>query len=279
MESPTFHLDKVVKAPHEEMIDFDGPLDLILYLLSKNKIEIQNIQISLLLEQYLAWLELRKQMDLEIASEFITMASHLVYLKTRMLLTVGDHEADEEMDQLIQSLEERRRQEEYRKVCAACPELQERWEFGRNILTRQPERIDPDKRFKGEIDPSKLVKALERVRLRAEQKIPPPAAAFSGIVGREIYPVSQKIGDVVKQLFRRGVARFRSLFQAVRSRSEAAATFLAVLELYKNDKVNITPQGEDYEITLTADGGKQKNVSGTDEIPVGTGSLESGVRD
>ena len=110
MESPIFHLEGVVKARQENMEDFVGPLDLILHLLSKNKMEIKDIQISLILDQYMEWIEARKQMDLEVASEFVTMAAHLVYIKTRMLLSIHDEEALSEMEQLIASLEEHQRQ-------------------------------------------------------------------------------------------------------------------------------------------------------------------------
>ena len=84
MEQPQYHLQSVVHAK-ESLEDFDGPLDVILLLLSKNKIEIQDVSISSILEQYLAWLDERKRMDMEVASEFIAMASHLMYIKTRML--------------------------------------------------------------------------------------------------------------------------------------------------------------------------------------------------
>ena len=108
MDHPIFKLEKVVQPKIGETLeDFEGPLDLILFLLNKNKIEIQDIPIALILDQYLAYLEQRKQMDLEVASEFVTMAAHLMYIKTRMLLSIEDEEAQSEMDALIQSLEER----------------------------------------------------------------------------------------------------------------------------------------------------------------------------
>ena len=93
METPVYHLEGVVKAKDTDMEDFVGPLDLILHLLSKNKMEIKDIQISLILEQYLEWMNQRKELDLEVASEFVTMASHLIYIKTRMLLSIHDEEA------------------------------------------------------------------------------------------------------------------------------------------------------------------------------------------
>ena len=78
METPIYHLEGVVKAKEQNMEDFVGPLDLILHLLSKNKMEIQDIQISLILDQYLAWMDRRRELDLEVASEFVTMAAQLV---------------------------------------------------------------------------------------------------------------------------------------------------------------------------------------------------------
>ena len=127
MENPVFKLEKVVRSRSEEMQDFEGPLDLILFLLGKNKMEIQDISISLICDQYIAWLEARQKMDLEVASEFVTMASHLVYIKTRMLLSIEDAEAQSEMDALIQSLEERRRNESYVRVKLLAQHLEPMW--------------------------------------------------------------------------------------------------------------------------------------------------------
>ena len=104
MDEPRYHLGSVVHAKGETLEDFDGPLDVILLLLSKNKIEIQDIQISAILEQYLAYLDEMKRMDMEIASEFIAMASYLMYIKTRMLLSKAEQEeAQSEMDKLVES--------------------------------------------------------------------------------------------------------------------------------------------------------------------------------
>ena len=137
MDNPIFKLEKVVQTRAAESLeDFEGPLDLILFLLSKNKIEIQDIPISLILDQYLEYLEKRQQMDLEVASEFVTMASHLMYIKTRMLLSIEDEEAQSEMDALIQSLQERQRGECYQKIRKLTEKLGPMSEFGRNIFTK-----------------------------------------------------------------------------------------------------------------------------------------------
>ena len=117
MNEPTYHLSHVVKSKNSEPEDFTGPLDVILLLLSKNKIEIRDIQISVILEQYLSYLDEMKKMDLEIASEFITMASQLVLIKTKMLLSEAERqEGLSEMELLIQSLEQRQRQEILEKI-------------------------------------------------------------------------------------------------------------------------------------------------------------------
>ena len=76
MNEPSYHLEGIVRTRSEEMEDFNGPLDVILLLLSKNKIEIEDVSITAILEQYLAYLDEMKRLDMEIASEFITMASH-----------------------------------------------------------------------------------------------------------------------------------------------------------------------------------------------------------
>ena len=116
MDTPVYHLDGVVHAKSERE-NLDGPLDLILNLLSKNKMEIEEIQISLILDQYLEWMNQQQELNLEVASEFVAMAAHLVYIKTRMLLSIQDEEAASEMEELIASLEARRRSENYGKIC------------------------------------------------------------------------------------------------------------------------------------------------------------------
>ena len=140
MDEPRYHLGSVVHAKGETLEDFDGPLDVILLLLSKNKIEIQDIQISAILEQYLAYLDEMKRMDMEIASEFIAMASYLMYIKTRMLLSKAEQEeAQSEMDKLVESLQKRQRQDAYQQIQKAAKQLGTRNELGLGLFTKGPE--------------------------------------------------------------------------------------------------------------------------------------------
>lgn len=180
MENPVFKLERVVRSKSEEMQDFEGPLDLILYLLGRNKMEIQDISISLICDQYLAWLDQRQKMDLEVASEFVTMASQLVYIKTRMLLSLEDEEAKNEMDALIQSLEERRRNEQYLTIKALAQRLAPMGEFGRSILTRDPEPVERGKIYEYSQDRADLILAMAEIRSRSERSLP---AAPGGLPG------------------------------------------------------------------------------------------------
>ena len=147
MKTPTFRLEKVVKS-REEYEDFEGPLDLILFLLSRNKIEIEDIIISDILDQYLQYLNEMERMDLEIASEFVAMASHLLYIKTRMLLAIDDLEAIEEMESLKKSLEERSRMIEYQNMRLGVEYLSERVEVGRNIYVKELNRLKSTRRIR-----------------------------------------------------------------------------------------------------------------------------------
>ena len=260
MENPIYKLEKVVHSrAEEEMQDFEGPLDLILFLLGKNKMEIQDISFSTILEQYLAWLEQRQRMDLEVASEFITMASHLMYIKTRMLLSIEDEEAQSEMDALIQSLEERRRGESYSRIKKAAKRLEPMSEFGRNIFSRNPEPVERGKIYEYDHVPADLVLAMAEIQNRSERRLPPPRTAFDQIVHHEPYPVESKAREIIQRLKEGGMTRFLLLFRGNRSRSEVVATFLAVLELCRACIIRLA--GSDTDCTVRQEKDLPENLT------------------
>ena len=233
----------------ETLQDFEGPLDLILFLLSKNKIEIQDIPIALILDQYLAYLEKRQQMDLEVASEFVTMAAHLMYIKTRMLLSIEDEEAQNEMDELIKSLEERQRGEAYAKVRKLTERMGVMSEFGRNVITRNPEPMERGKIYEYDQEPGDLIIAMQEVMDRRGRVDTPPLKAFDEIVRREPYPVENKAREIVERLKKGGITRFLLLFRGSKSRSELVATFMAVLELCRNRVIKLVGGIEDCAVS------------------------------
>ena len=240
MGQPQYRLEGIVHTRSEEMEDFEGPLDVIFTLLSKNKIEIQDVSITAILEQYTAYLEEMKRLDMEIASEFITMASHLMLIKTKMLLSAAEAaEAESELDLLRQSLIERKRKEAMESIREAVAALEPRNEIGRCLFTKDPEPLRKDRAYRYQHAPVDLLKALDSIAERNARQLPPPTVNFKGIVGKEPYPVTKKTGELLRQLLLRGVEKLKNLFRGNRSRSEIVATFLAVLELCKTNSVSL----------------------------------------
>ncbi len=240
MNEPQYRLEGIVHTRSEQMEDFEGPLDVIFLLLSKNKIEIQDVSITAILEQYLAYLEEMKRMDMEIASEFITMASHLMLIKTKMLLSAAEQaEAESELDALRQSLVERQRKEAIEQIRIAVGFLEPRNEIGRCLFTKEPEHLRRDQTYRYQHETADLLKALDDIAERNQRRLPPPTVNFKGIVGKEPYPISRKAGEVMRQLLLRGVERLKNLFTGNKSRSEVVATFLAVLDMLKNNSVTL----------------------------------------
>lgn len=238
MAEPQYKLEGIVHTKTETREDFEGPLDVIFLLLSKNKIEIQDVSITAILEQYLAYLDKMKQLDMQIASDFITMASHLMLIKTKMLLSAAEQaEAESELDQLRQSLLERRRREAMEQIRQAIVQLEPRNEIGRCIFTKEPEPLPKEKTYRYQHSTADLLRALDLISERNQRQLPPPTANFRGIVAKEPYPVNRKAGEVLRQLVLRGVERLKSLFRGNKSRSEIVATFLAILELCKTNSV------------------------------------------
>ena len=238
MSQPQYRLEGIVHTRSETPEDFEGPLDVVFLLLSKNKIEIQDVSITAILEQYLAYLEEMKRLDMEIASEFITMASHLMLIKTKMLLSAAEQaEAESELDLLRQSLVERKRKEAMDQIRLAVTELEPRNEIGRCLFTKEPEPLRRDQGYRYQHDVRDLLRALDMITERSQRQLPPPTTNFMGIVGKEPYPIGRKTGEVLRQLVLRGAERLKNLFKGNRSRSEVVATFLAILDLCKTNSV------------------------------------------
>ena len=203
MEEPTYHLAGVMHTRDELPADFDGPLSVILLLLSKNKIEIQDVSITSILEQYLAYLDEMKRLDMEIASEFIAMASHLMLIKTKMLLSAAEREeAMSEMELLIRSLEEKQRAEAYEQIRTAVAFLEPRSDIGNGFFPHAPQPLRPDATYRYRHEPQDLLRAMAAMAERSERRLPPKLSNFQGIVGLEPYPVTKKAAQVLKQ--RRG---------------------------------------------------------------------------
>lgn len=234
MKEVTFHLGV-----------FDGPLDLLLHLLSKNKVEIKDIPIASILDQYLEYIRQMKEFDMEVASEFITMAAQLMYIKSKMLLPVYEDESQEDpRASLVEALLE------YQRIKEAGSVLSLRAQIGRDLFVKGQEQLEKEKgAFTGSYSYEVLTRALEDILQRAQRKLPPPVTAFQGIIGRETVPVDDKIGEIVRLFVKKPKLSFEQLVLSAGSRSEIVAIFLAVLELSKARKIMIE-ENEEGDCTL-----------------------------
>lgn len=248
MEAPIYRLENIVHDKRSEETDFIGPLDLILHLLSKNKLEIKDIPVAQILDQYMDWVAQRQEKDLEVASEFIAMAAHLLYIKSRMLVSAQDEEALSEMEQLIASLEERQRHENYQRIKLGIPALACCYEKGSAYLVKPPEPLpETGKRYEYHHERIELLRAMEAVVARNQRRLPPSPVQFQGLVGREPYPVERKAGELLARL-QAGQALLSELWQDSQSRSELVAVFIAVLELCRTGQICLLWDEEDRAI-------------------------------
>ena len=212
---------------------FEGPLDLLLHLIQKNKVNIYDIPIALITDQYMEYINEAGKADLEVSSEFLVMAARLLYIKSKMLLPKHEElEEEEEEDprqELIQNLVEYKK---YKEVSSFFGDRKNICDF---MYFKAPGKINDFKVINNANMPfEKLAEAFSHVMERFEERNNPSKAAFEGIVGREPVPVKSKIKQVKKVLSNRGQVSFVSLFKEVRSKSEIVAIFLAVLELIRD---------------------------------------------
>ena len=245
MDNPNFFLEGIVREK-DEMQNFEGPLSLILQLLSKNKIEIRDISISDILDQYLEYLDQMQSMDLEIASEFVQMAAHLLYIKTRTLLA-GDEEVSE-LEVLMSSLEQLKARDIFASVQQVIPELKKASEIGLLYYAKQPEPLHQEKReYEYRHEPVDLLRAMYRIYARGGKAAAPDFG--DSVPKRIIYSVRDKSMQILQRI-RKGSVTLHSLYRECRSRSEVVATFLSILELCSIGSLRIERREAEYELSF-----------------------------
>src|SRR3954468_23053287 len=209
---------------------FEGPLDLLLYLIKRDEIDIYDISLERITKQYLEYLEAFKQLNIELAGEFVVMAANLIYLKSRSLLPVDQQPPEEDVEEDDPRWELIRQLIEYKKFKEAAAQLhvreleQERM-FTRDgaamaILQEAPLRL-------GEVGIFQLINAFQNVIKRVE------AREDLREIFDDQFTVSDKIEMILQRIGNGGQLRFSELFQGVVSRVEIVVTFLALLELVR----------------------------------------------
>ena len=245
IQQPSYHLEGVIHSK-DELEDFTGPLDLILLLLSKNKIEIRDIQISQLLDQYLEYLRMMQEMDLEIASEFVQMASHLTYIKTKMLLT--EETEPTELQLLVSALEQLKNKDTYTAIKEIAPEIGRISQTGMLQQTRGTLPL-PERPYDYRHSPEELLLAMAEILLRGTGDAAPEDDSIRRAAPKPIiYSVRTKSAQLINILRDRGELPLRELLGMCSSRSEIVATFLSILELCSAGQMRFTGVPGAYEI-------------------------------
>ena len=227
---------------------FEGPLDLLLHLIKKNEINITDIPIAAITEQYLATLDVMQSLNLDVAGEFLVMAATLVHIKSRMLLPMTDDEDDEEEGSDPRA-ELVRRLLEYQRFKDAADQLESREILTRDVFVRSAppvEEVEP--RGFGEVSVFELLTALRRVI----ERLPKDSVHE---VSLEKISVREKMTLILDILRLNGKTLFESLFAEIKTRMEVIVTFLAMLELVKVRAIKIVQEEMSGPIQIESAGG------------------------
>lgn len=222
---------------------FEGPMDLLLHLITKHKIDIYDIPISELVEQYVSYVREMQEENMDVASEFLEMAARLVYIKTVSLLPVYD-EAEELKNELRDELLE------YRDCKILAAKLSQMTDGFNYSVRTYPENVAPDNSYKRLHEPTELLSAYSLAAGKKLRRLPPPIETFKAIVTKKIVSVGSKIESIVSSLKTKRKTRLIDLYKQAESRSDLIAAFLAVLELAKNKTIYVSGDGDDVQIEL-----------------------------
>ena len=233
METLSFKLDQ-----------FEGPLDLMLHLISQHKLNILEIEITKVMDQYLEAIGQMQRQDMEIASSFLEMASRLVYIKTLSLLPKREKEQQELTRELTGQLLEY-------SLCKQIAEYLGNEYQGDIVFVRKPEKVESDPTHKGKYPLEELIRAYLSAIGRGHRKLPPSEDVFRPIVRKHVVSVSSRLAYLLQRLYHEKSIGFQNLFYHVEDKSELVATFLAVLELIKDKRIQVA---DDEIQTVTAIG-------------------------
>lgn len=215
---------------------FEGPLDLLLTLISKNKVSITDIPIAIICDQYMEYIEEAKKMDLDIASDFIVMASELMLIKSRMLLPHEEGTENDPRREIADALLL------YQQAKIAAQELKPLYEEFSGRYVKGTDDVPPEKGLPLDLDPDLLIKALNAVmrRLKIAQAEKTPTDLVNPLIKRKIVSVKEKIEEICALLEEHEEASLFFLLKDSDSRAELVARFMGVLELIKINRITIT---------------------------------------
>ena len=230
-----------------EVLSFEGPLDLLLAIVNKNKMSIYDIEISLLFEQYMEYITRMQDMDMEVAGEFIDMASRLMPIKSRMILPrESDDPKDDPRTEIIDALLE------YQKAKENAGRLLPLYQRYSGRMIKETDEVGVDKTFVADQDAMMLMAAFERImtrqRVASASMTSEPQKTLNTILTKKITPVPVKYFGVLRHLYQNGETDFETLIMTCKSRSDLIALFMALLQLIRNQLVSIVDENGDNPI-------------------------------
>jgi len=216
--------------------NFEGPFDLLFHLIEKNQFNIYDIPINIITDQYMEYLFAMQEMDLEIASEFLVMASTLLHIKSRMLLPSKKEEQQQEEDpreELVLRLLEYRK---YRDFSNVLREREKQWS---QVYWKLPEVISfPRKDEVIEMEPAELRRVYIELLEKNKKKLNPNAGGMNRIIQHEKVSLKSKMREIIRELIKKSRFRFSELFSLrTKSVTDVVTGFMAILELAKLKKV------------------------------------------
>ena len=222
-------------SPKYKLEVFEGPLDLLLSLISKNKIDICDIPISLILDQYMEYLDMMEKMDMDIAGEFIAMASELMLIKSRMLFPKQEEEDTEDPRAALAAalLEYKRAKEAALLLNGMFAEYSGRFSKESDVFPVKRDEPPTD------MDSALLQKAFVRLINRSKLYSAPPEKVFAPLLRGRMVSVSEKIFGILKRLRIKKKDNFDDLMLLCENRSELVASFMAILELAKARRIEL----------------------------------------
>lgn len=222
---------------------FEGPLDLMLALIQKHQLNIQDIEISVLLDQFMLYLDRMSEADLEITSDFLEMAARLIMIKSAALLP--KEEAEQMKKELQGALIEY-------ALCKTMAERLKKRYLGDVVFVRSPMEIDIDRAYHKLHQPEELMLAYSALNERTRRKASYRPRSIKPIVAKSYVTVFTGIVAVLKSLRKNGTVQMDELYRD-QPRSRTVATFLAILELSKEGRIYISPDGNSVRLRTKAD--------------------------
>ena len=214
--------------------NFEGPLDLLCYLIDKNKMDIYKVSISDITEQYIKYLKSQEELNLEIASEFLVMASTLLLIKSKGLLPKEDEEEEE-----ITEEELLRRIIEYKKYKEISNVFKERIQLYSKRLYKMPDKVElPKQEIEKEFTMNDIVEKYQKLIERNENKKNENSINIEKIAVYDNYSVADKVKDIFRELVRKPKFVFNKLFSLKeKPKAEVVTAFSSVLELSRRNKI------------------------------------------